>query len=109
MPSRAPVFRHPSWKPKKAWERPALHQDKRLRGRPGQRLRQQVKSEEPLCRECTAKGLVAATEEVDHIIPLADGGTNDRENMQGLCGACHRAKTQREQAARRGGGAERLG
>lgn len=31
--------------------------------------------------------------EVDHIIPLEQGGTNDLENLQGLCDSCHIFKT----------------
>ena len=31
--------------------------------------------------------------EVDHIIELANGGTDDIENLQPLCSTCHKAKT----------------
>ncbi len=31
--------------------------------------------------------------EVDHILPLAQGGTHDRSNLQGLCHSCHSSKT----------------
>ncbi len=34
---------------------------------------------------------------IDHIIRQADGGTDDRENLQALCQACHAKKTQHEQ------------
>lgn len=57
--------------------------------------------EEPLCRRCLAEGRTSATEEVDHIIPKAEGGTDERENLQGLCEECHRRKTQEEIAARK--------
>ncbi len=30
--------------------------------------------------------------EIDHIVPIAKGGTNDRENLQPLCFQCHRRK-----------------
>lgn len=39
--------------------------------------------------------LVAATE-VDHIIPLRDGGSNRFDNLQALCKSCHSRKTVRE-------------
>jgi 5-methylcytosine-specific restriction protein A len=36
------------------------------------------------------------TEEVDHILPKSQGGTDDRANLQGLCRTHHSAKTMRE-------------
>ena len=42
----------------------------------------------PLCEAC---GTWAC--EVDHITPLAQGGTNDWHNLQALCKACHSRKT----------------
>ena len=65
----------------------------RIRGRRGRRIREQVKQEEPLCLVCLANGIVKAAEEVDHIVPLHLGGTNELTNMQGLCRACHDIKT----------------
>lgn len=47
---------------------------------------------DPICRECQR----AASQEVDHITPRADGGSDDVENLQGLCKPCHSAKTMRE-------------
>ena len=38
--------------------------------------------------------------ELDHIVPLADGGTHELVNMQTLCRPCHRTKTAREAAER---------
>ena len=40
--------------------------------------------------------MVTAAAEVDHIIPLARGGTNDLANLQPLCKSCHSRKTMRE-------------
>jgi 5-methylcytosine-specific restriction protein A len=34
--------------------------------------------------------------ELDHIKPLASGGTNDIDNIQLLCKSCHKEKSQRE-------------
>ena len=64
-------------------------------------MREQVLAEEPLCRACDAKGFVTATTVADHIIPLAEGGSGDRDNYQGLCGPCHQAKTATESARAR--------
>lgn len=69
---------------------------KRIRGRAGVKLRQQVRDEEPLCRACLAEGRTRATDEVDHIVPLSRGGSNARSNLQGLCDPCHKAKSDRE-------------
>lgn len=48
------------------------------------------------CQQCGAFG-----HEVDHIIPVSQGGTNDDANLQALCSACHMAKTQAEAAQAR--------
>ena len=31
--------------------------------------------------------------EVDHIIPVSQGGTDERDNLQGACHDCHEEKT----------------
>ena len=41
---------------------------------------------------------------LDHIKPLAEGGTNDRSNLQGLCGRHHDEKTRAENRKRSAGG-----
>jgi 5-methylcytosine-specific restriction protein A len=51
-----------------------------------------VLREEPMCRSCGG-----AASQVDHIIPLSRGGTNDRANLQPLCHSCHSRKTAIEQ------------
>lgn len=55
------------------------------------RIRRTILREEPLCRVC---GYPA--DEVDHIIPKANGGSERRENLQPLCKSCHSKKTRRE-------------
>lgn len=47
----------------------------------------------PLCIECTAQGLTVAATDVDHITPLAQGGTHASDNLQSLCHSCHSKKT----------------
>lgn len=47
--------------------------------------------------ECPLKGTPfdEAGYEVDHIVPLSDGGTNEASNLQALCLMCHRVKSNR--------------
>lgn len=56
-----------------------------------QRLRAMVIAEEPLCRHCSARGLIVTASDVDH----RDGnpGNNDRDNLVSLCHSCHSIKT----------------
>lgn len=61
-----------------------------------QRLRRLVLGREPLCRICIGEGRVVEATVVDHITPLADGGTDDMANLQPLCKPCHDRKTMRE-------------
>jgi 5-methylcytosine-specific restriction endonuclease McrA len=46
------------------------------------------------CRECGATNLETSLE-VDHIIPVSQGGTDELENLQTLCCMCNRAKGNR--------------
>jgi len=51
---------------------------------------------QPLCVHCLAAGRTTAASEVDHITPLANGGTHAPENLQSLCKPCHSVKTATE-------------
>ena len=62
-------------------------------GRTWQRLRRLVLSASPMC---VAIGCDAIANEVDHIIPKKNGGTDAMDNLQTLCKSCHSAKTWRE-------------
>jgi 5-methylcytosine-specific restriction endonuclease McrA len=46
------------------------------------------------CNRCNA--LLASSYQVDHIVPLHKGGSNDVANLQALCEECHADKTARE-------------
>ena len=105
MPTRPPVYRPPGWREREAWERPRLFPDRRKRGRAGQRDRAEVIAEEPFCRKCLEQGKRVKTDVVDHITPLAWGGSDSRGNKQGLCDPCHDAKSKAERlTGRRGRG-----
>jgi 5-methylcytosine-specific restriction endonuclease McrA len=44
---------------------------------------------------CTLKGELQEYD-VDHVIPLMAGGPDNESNMQALCPACHRRKTEND-------------
>ena len=62
-------------------------------------------------------GRVRPATEVDHILPLADGGTDDPGNLQAINQECHARKTVAENGktwaaenrGRKGGGAQNSG
>lgn len=69
---------------------------RRIYGRRWMRIRQAARDRNPLCVHCLALGIVRAWDELDHIVPLMAGGSNEPENLQGLCNAHHAAKTRRD-------------
>src|SRR5687767_3965353 len=72
----------------------------RLRGRALQERNDRIKRRDKVCVIHRAKGLVAAIDEIDHIIPLFKGGPDTDTNLQGLCRRCHDAKTITERGDR---------
>lgn len=76
---------------------------KRVTGRRLQTMRERLFAENPLCVECERNGLVMLATQRDHVIPLAEGGTDDDDNVQGLCKPCHDAKSRQESARGRHG------
>lgn len=80
----------------------------RQRGRAWMERRARWFRKHPLCVKCNALGRVSAATQLDHITPLIDGGSDDDENLQGLCDDCHKAKTADEASRRAGGGGFRF-
>lgn len=85
-------FREPDWDflddlLRGTSERPPSHLWAKWRG--------EVLAAEPWCRRCSRPAT-----DVDHILPLEDGGTNRRKNLQPLCYECHRWKTMWENVFR---------
>jgi len=79
------------------WHSRQGHQVTRLRGRALQKARQHLFRAEALCRLCRANGRYKPATVRDHIVPLAEGGTDDDANIQPLCRDCSDAKTRQEQ------------
>ena len=50
------------------------------------------------CSACN--NVLSATYEVDHIIELQDGGSNEVDNLTAMCRNCHGDKTLRERLGR---------
>ena len=46
-----------------------------------------------LCQVCLPQSLISLATQVDHIVPRAAAGTEDDDNLQGICVDCHKAKT----------------
>ena len=61
------------------------------------KIRAQVLKEEPTCRRCKVK----PSDTVDHNIPKAEGGTDARGNLRGLCKDCRKIKDAEDAASGR--------
>lgn len=68
---------------------------KRLRGRAAVAQRAKRLEAEPYCRDCREQGRQRLAEEVDHILPLASGGSDTDDNVRSLCRECHTHRTRR--------------
>ena len=51
-------------------------------GRAWKRIRDRYVHKHPLCEQCLKEGRYVAVEEVHHIVPLAEGGSNDESNLK---------------------------
>lgn len=58
-------------------------------------IRRSFLKRNPLCAECAKVNKVTGATEVHHIIPIAEGGTHDDENLMALCHSCHSKITRR--------------
>lgn len=56
-----------------------------------------IKRDAGLCQPCKRRShITPGCREVDHITNQARGGGDNEENLQTICSACHKAKTQAE-------------
>lgn len=75
------------------WHRKKFNASKFYSSGRWQKLRAWIIKRQPICMVCGMN----VSEEVDHIIPLSQGGAEmDADNLQGICKACHSSKTVRD-------------
>lgn len=59
--------------------------------------RQAIRAYGNECAQCGTHG-TETTLELDHVVPVAEGGTDTLDNAQLICPTCHGPKTQAEAA-----------
>lgn len=75
---------------------------RRVRGRAWMTTRERIaKRDRYRCGAC-GRPWDSQCDQVDHVVPLEQGGSNDDGNLQLLCGECHRVKSA-DEARRRAG------
>lgn len=62
---------------------------KKRYGSKWQKVRRRYISMHPYCEKCFQNGIFREVDEVHHIRPLVDGGTNEDDNLMSLCRSCH--------------------
>jgi len=77
---------------RRPWEHDQPSAALRGYGHRWRKLRALVLAEEPTCRYCRH----APSTTVDHVIPKAKAGTDERANLAGACNRCHATKSGRE-------------
>lgn len=83
----------------KAWVTSKRSERVGIKGRPWRRLREEILQRDSYlcqCEECRVSGSLRVAHEVDHIVPLAQGGSDNASNLRAISKDCHRLKTQRE-------------
>jgi 5-methylcytosine-specific restriction endonuclease McrA len=55
-----------------------------------------LKAQNHRCAYCRTKLRKGRSTHIDHIIPLARGGSNDRKNLQALCSTCNTTKSAKD-------------
>ena len=76
----------------------------RMRGSQWMKRRARVLRRDPLCRCCSTAAHPVPSTEVDHKVPISRGGSDEDDNLQGLCGDCHAVKTAGEARSASGRG-----
>lgn len=82
---------------RKAWDHGGLTRQQRGYGAAWDKIRKRILARDKhLCQPCKRSGRLTPGNQVDHIRPKAQGGTDDEGNLEVSCLACHTEKTIRE-------------
>lgn len=83
-----------------AWQKGPGTRPRRLTGRRWYAMRRQVIAEQKgRCAHCGC--VLVDAWALDHITPHSKGGSDDRENLQGLCPPCHDKKSAKDRGWRK--------
>jgi 5-methylcytosine-specific restriction enzyme A len=91
MPKRIPALMRPISRPPES--APRASSAARGYGPAWRRTRAAFLASHRFCATCQANGRATAATEVDHLLSLTSGGTNDWANLVPLCKPCHSKKT----------------
>ena len=93
MPTAPPI--HRAIEQREAWAKlPGADDLRGLSGRPWRRVRDRImRRDSYLCQTCRRRGKIVAATEVDHVLPVAQGGTDHPDNLAAICKRCHGIKT----------------
>lgn len=81
--------------------RTIITSDRRITGQALQRLRLEMWSQDPWCKGCGRITAYPYGFNIDHIVPLEQGGEDAEHNRQLLCIECHDLKTKHEAKQRK--------
>jgi len=83
-------------KPRSAWQHSTESPEARGYGRAWRRLREVILARDAglcQCPDCKRLGRLKPATQVDHVIPKAQGGTDDLGNLRAINADCHKRVT----------------
>ena len=94
LPTLKPRLQVAKTKPAQSTSQPEKRWGSGRGGRPWRRLKAKIHLRDKYTCQCC--GVVTMELELDHIVNVAQGGTDDESNLQSLCVPCHKEKTLKE-------------